>query len=748
MPDDLVREISILPPLSGLYDGLDPSLPDAIYPLTASPDLVNLRVSEGKWSTRRGQTLYKALPGSGDTRMLAAHYEASGRRIRLAARGDGTAAILYDLIQGTDTAFNATSGGTGLGGTVHHRFQGVTLNDRFYFTDRFGVLRVYQESATPQVRAVALPVKPVAAAVAQARTYDVLEPWNGNAGAAPYGWTVTNAAKFDIQDGSGTQTSPVGGPTILLNTLTNPNNSPIFENVSGEVLASNTIAAMVRNTDLPTQVVFQFGFGAADNFTASMDLPIIESWLPWFVNIGLLGSINFKRFMVTENAGAADVFISMLLLPGRLAGAYRWIYTHYDPTTGRESEPSDVSNGGAPLDLSIVGITGQAGTQAAFQKSAVLSFTSDSPGDTSTTQIRIYRNGGVPSLTTDANGRSVWYRVGTVPDLGTTVSGAHAANSNTLNVASSAGFGIGDWIMVAKSSVGTNGEEVLYVTNFGVGTLTVQRGPNDTRGLLNAHTNGQTVEVVFVDNVPNEQVDTSATIDLERDDPPTASLFVSRSPDGRLWLFGPGTTVSVSNRATPERPTDYEVFPRDVDPQTRRSLLQGWDFQIGGDVNDEAIIWGGHFHGEMMALTRRRLYRIHAYSQADWGPSAVEPALEIGCIAGDTVAEIEGWLYWVADGPRIVRWNGVHAPQEISHHRAEECLRAADPTSWGLWFAVGHKVPEGAYYRLYFRAQGALAEPAGVRSMLAFWLGGAASTESPIPLEDMLYWHASDRADA
>lgn len=694
MPDSLVQEVAILPPLQGLQEGLDPALPDGIYAPTFASDMANIRVAGGKWQTRRGQALFLAVPGSGDIRLLAAHYESDGTRIRLAARGDSNAAVLYDYVQGTDSSFNATSGGTGLGGSTYHKFQGVPLNDAFYFTDRAGPLRKYQETPASgnQVRSVALPTRPSAAPGVKARTYDFLEVW---AGAAPFGWTEADDTAFALEDGTSTLESPLGGITALLDTKTSPKNQPISDNVSAESIPSNTIAMWVYNTDLPSKVLFQYGLVLATDFQASMDMPAKNQWLPLFINVGALARLNFKRFAVFENADAADIYLSRIALPGYLQGLYRWVYTHYDPTTGRESEPSDVSNSGTPLDLSAIGTTGQAATAAAFQKSAALTFTSDSGSDSSTTQIRIYRNGGVPALTVDGLGRSVWYRVGTVTDFSTTVSGAHSAGATALTVASGTGIANGDWLVIEKGTVSK--EEYVRVTaGGGTTSLTI------SRGLEYAHSNGVAVQVAFVDNVPNDQVDVSGAIDLERDDPPTGCLFVQRSPDGRLWCFGPGLSVRVSNRATPERPTDYEVFPQNIDPLTRQNPNQGWDFQIHGDPTDESIIWGGFYRGKAHVITQRYIYRIHAASQLDWGPMAVEQVAECGCIAGDTVCEVQGWLYWVAPGPRVVRWNGVNAPQDLSHQRVNERLADAHPDSWGDWHAVSHPTREGPYYRLYF----------------------------------------------
>jgi len=695
-PDELVRILPALPPLLGLLEGLDPSI--ELYPDTASPSLANIRTPNGKWQVRKGVALERYIGGSGDVRLLYTLYEAAGNRVRLAAQGTGASATLFKLLVGTDTAFIAATGGTGLGGTSQPYFQGVTLNDIFYFTDRAGNLRKFQRvpSSGNQVRDVQLPVKPTAAPGVKARTFECLDQFTG---AAPFGWTVADSAKFDIEVGTATLESPIGGVVALLNTKTNPKNSPISKHVTAEAVPSNTIAFWMYASNTPSHVVFQYGQVTANDFTEILNPPTRSQWYPVFVEIGPMGTLNFKQFLVTENGGAADIYVSKLMLPGRLQGSYRWVYTHYDSTLLRESEPSDVSNSGSPMDFSAVGTDFAPATAAAFQKSAALTFTSDSGTDSTTTKIRIYRNGGVPSLTKDQTGLDVWLRVGEIFDQSTTASGAgNTAGSTTFTVASATNIAVGDWLVIEKGTVSK--EEYVRVTSIaGAPALTI------SQPLLYAHANGVAVQIAFVDNVANEQIDVTARIDLERDDPPAASRYVARSPDGRLWLFnvtGKPTGVAVSNRSTPDRPTDYEVFPDGVDPLTRQNPLQGWRFEIGGDSTDESITWGGLFHDGMFAFTRRRLYSINAYAQTDWGPSAIQPVLEAGCIAGDTVQILNGWLYWVAPGPQVMRWSGRGAPEILSHLKVNERLSTAAGSNLDVWFATSYAVQEGRYYRLVY----------------------------------------------
>lgn len=706
MNDGLVHALPIIPPLKGLNEGLDPALPDEIYPPAFSPDLENIRVAEGRWQTRLGMTLLRGIGGTGDVRLLADFYTAAGGRFRLAAQGTNNAAELYDFEEGVDAAFQATSGGTGLGGSTEPYFQGVIQNDRFYFTDRAGAFRRYEPapSAGNQVRSIAQPTAPGAAPLVTPRIYKYLETWPG---AEPFGWTESTAADFDFDDDSSAFPAPDGGKTVKLsiNNSTAPGDR-ITENVSGEVLNSRTIAFWLRCNSTKVAIQFQWGVGSATDFSDPLKVSKPLTWLPHFVNVSGTPTINFKRFLCVEEFDSDEVRIGKLHLPGRLFGQYRWVYTHYDPTTGRESQPSPITNSGAPMDFSLEGANNEPTTVSAFKRAAAISVVSDSGSDTSTTQMRIYRNGGTPSLTVDSRGRTVWYRVGTISDVSTQLNeaGGISAGDTSFDVDDASDLAVGDCLVLDKGTVGT--EEFVVISSIASNTITIQDP------LEFAHADNATVQVAFLDNTPNELVDTSASIDLERGDPPSGVRFVGRSPDGRLWLFGntsKPTQVCVSNRATPERPQDYEVFPDNVDPLTRKNPLQGWRFEIGGDANDEEIVWGGFYRDVATILTRRNLYTIQAASQQDWGALSVQKMFNVGCIAGDTVAEVNGVLYWVADGPRVVRWDGSGPPQDISHNppRINVRLNNAPTTLWKQWFARYHAKREGPYYCLYFTPSGA-----------------------------------------
>jgi hypothetical protein len=712
MPQDgKLGEIKVRGPIKGLLDGVDPALPDDQYPPTHAPSMENIRVSDGTWKTRAGSSLFKTLGGSGDVRGLWHHYENDGTRIRLAARGTGAAATLYDYVEGTDSSFNATSGGTSLGGTAHPYFTGTPLNDRFYFTDRAGALRRYEEapSSGNQVRTVAQPTAPSAAPTCRARfwlRYD----------ASSFG---TNSANFAVSDDIANTYNPIGSststnslPTALFDILSTSAKGERLTK-SAFVTAQNPpnthqVALWVKQSSTKTRYQVELGPTTYD-FTGVIQVPEADKWFPWFMDVGDLGEISRIGVRCIESSAVDELFTSVVVYPGKLAGKYRWVYTHYDSTTGRESEPSGISNSGQPMDFPVKGESYKNETARAMQKCCAMHFTSDSGTDSTTNQIRIYRNGGVPSLTKDSRtNQDIWLRVASVADFATTLAGNIAIGGTSFSLSAAPGqtIPIGTWFVIGP---GTSAEEWVRTTTAitSVGTsasFALANGPNGAAGY--AHSIGDVIKIGYIDNVANEEINVTNRVDLERDDPPSASLFISKAPDGRLWLFGPDMSVAVSNRATPDRPEDYEVFPDGVDPLTRQSLLQGWRFQINGDIDDQKIVWGGFFNGTAHVLTRKNLYRINALSQRDWGPSAVQKRHAVGCIAGDTVAEVNGILYWVADGPRVVRWDGQGPPQVISHQTINTTLSAAPTAYWNQWYATAHARKEGQYYCLFMTKSG------------------------------------------
>jgi hypothetical protein len=698
--DELMQELKVPPTKGGVADGLDPALDGENFPENMLADMENIRCARGLWETRAGMTLWKAQPGSGDVRLLDSISLASGARVRLFARGTGAAAAFYDFEVGTDAVFQATTGGTGLGGTAEPYFQGTVLNDCYYFLDRAGALRKYtpNPAAGNQVTTVAQPAAPASAPGAKPRFYKYLFSFRDSSGAFAKQLTESNAAVYAMSDATATFPNPLGTNTVKLAVVTTGATGATFAVSQSTTLNSDTIAWYYRQSRNRYHQQFEIGFNAYNDLGLAVANrgKKADEWYPKFMAIGGLGTLSYFDWKCV-NAIVSNDYISAMVLPGRLNGPYRWRYTHYDSTTGRESAPSAQSNSGAPIDFSAVGKSDDPNTTGAFRKACALTVASDSGTDSSTNQMRIYRNGGTANLTLDENGKEVWYLVGTIADGKTTLNGAAAKNQSNITVNATTSFAVGDFICINK---GTSTEEYGFVTAKSPTVLTV------SEALLYDHINAEICEVAFCDNVPNEQVDITYRLMVERDDPPSGAKWIARSPEGRLWLFGPQTNIAVSNLPTVDHPHDYEVCPNNVDPLTRRDLLQGFRFKLGGDNTDETITWGGYWNGTMWAFTRRHLYRINAHSQADWAPDAVEKVLNLGCIAGDTVQICDGALVWVADGPRVMRWDGTGAPQSISHERINVRLAAAPSAYWPNWVARYHAQQEGSFYKLYFTPSG------------------------------------------
>ncbi len=702
-------------PSHGLMDGVDSAL--VTWDEEFSPALENVRLSGGTWATRLGYAAYKTLPGSGSVRLLENLYQASGAITRLAAQGNGATAQLYELKEGTDTNFVSASGGGSLGGTSQNLFQGVGHADAFYFTDRAGALRKFRPTNWPlsgtHVVAVTQPVKPSAAATATPRWYNRLEDWAA-------GW---NDSGGDFTDADHTALSPPPSPATKTRLLLLSNSSAVGETITKPTpaanLASHTIAFWVFQDILKSTVDFQFGIGSATDYDVKLrdNSQVAGDWYPIFANIGDIDTLNYVRFQALTAGGTPlGVLVSTLFLPGRLEGQYRWRYTHYDSTNGRESAPSDPTNNGQPLDFSAIGVSWDPNSARAFAKSCALRFTSDSGTDSSTDKIRVYRSGGVSSLTIDENGNDLWLRVGEIPDFATTIShgGGEPANSTLLHLATVPNTLTTDHFIVLEP--GTVGKEeylgITGVTPGTPGTVNVALGGGTSGTTQYAHADASTVRIALIDNVANEMIDVTLPIDVQRDDPPAGARFVARSPEGRLVLLnfsGHPNGIAWSNKPTPDRPHDYEVYPIGVEPLTTRSLTQGWRADYTGDVAaDEEIVWGGYYQEVLYFLTRRALYKVNANSQAEWGPTSLERMHSVGCVAGDTVQEVNGVLYWVSDGPRVMRWGGGgREPENISALRISSHLNAAPQAHWQQWFARTHTLENGHYYKLWITPQGA-----------------------------------------
>lgn len=690
--DGLVRDAECPAPIQGLQDGLDPTL-DAFDPRFA-PTLENLRVGRGLWETRYGISLWRTLPGSGNTTFLGSAVDSTGRRYRLAARGG----VFYDYEEDNgDLAFQSVSGGTGL--STSQKCQGVQLGQYFYFTDRTGALKRYKIDPTSSVATVALPAAPAMPA-ARGRYYGYLETWDG---VAPYGWTISDSSKFDIEDATSTDPWPGAGGTARLHVKTTSSlGQTAKKNVANEELHSNTIAFWFKSTIPKSAIAFRIGFSSDAEAVCRIRPPKKGEWFPIFFDVGILTKINNKQWRVfTDDDAPFNMAVGTMVLPGMLEGSYRYRISNYNSTDSLESGLSPISNDGVPVDLSIIGATYHQETEAAFNKCAAVTWASDSGTDATTDKIRIYRSGGVDELTTQ-NGRDVWIKVGEVLDFSTQLNGAVSAGDTTAILDSVTDLdttGPNNWLVFDR---GTSSEDVRRITAIDAGTKTV----TVDEGFANAHADNAGVQTCFLDNVSNTQIDPTQRMEVERDDPPSGSLWVAKSPDRRLWLFGPEGNVAVSSRSTPERHLEHEVFPDGVDPLTRQDPLQGWRFEIGGDTGEQ-IVWGGFFGGVPTVLTKNGLYQVAAQSQEHWGPHAVTKVLEnVGCLNGETVAEVNGRLVWVTEGPRVIAWDGQSAPQVLSGLKVSSRLEAAPEAYWGNWFARAHAKRDGMYYCLFFTPAG------------------------------------------
>lgn len=711
MPDDLVRERQIPPPLKGFRDGLDAGLDDGLYPLSYSPDLRNIRVAKGQWETRLGTAISVSLPGSGTMHLLANYYPVAGtdaaKRIRVFAR-NGT---LYDFVEGTDTAFQTTSGGSGLG-TTERFYNSVQLGDRLYFLDRVGALRRYESapSSGNQVRSVTQPTAPAASPDVRPRPFKVLTRWAAGEVAA---WNETASGDFDIALDSTNNPSPsiYGGSASLTMTTTSARGKRITRFNSGATLESRHIGFYIKSATTKNLVNYVLGQATVSDFSTPLIPKSANDWEPIFVPTSDLPAPYYVSFFCVNSPTAGQVvWVSDIVLPGKLDGLYRWVYTHYDPTTGRESQPSPITNNGLPLNFATEGESYNSTSTQAMKKSCILIPTTDSGSDATTTKFRFYRNGGTEALTKNTKGQDVWYRVATISDVaalhsdnggGSPATAGDVAIRMAVNPATS-GFAVGDWIVIDKGNAGS--EDFAKITGLTATNIQFTGHP-----LEYSHANGITVAVVFNDNVSNAEVDVTTPIDLARNDPPSVGKWIARTNDGRLAIggfTGKPTGVAFSNRPTPDRPEDYEVFPDAIDPLTYRNPNQGFRAEIGGDSSDEQIMWMGNFGDALYAFTKANLYRITSTSQTSWGPNAFRREFAIGCISGETVAEVNGQLYWVAPGPRVLRWDGSGGPETVSADKVREVLAEAPTSLWTNWFARAHATRDGHYYLLWLTPSG------------------------------------------
>jgi hypothetical protein len=751
--DSSVRQEKLLvAPEEGLLEGIDAA---AIgYPASAAPALQNIRLSRKTWLTRLGQQMQYMAPGSGAVRLLDFLYQQSGAFTWLLAQGTGAGAQLYELKVGTDTGFVVATGGAGLGGTAQPYFQGTTMADQFYLTDRQNALYKYSTTNTPtHLIALTVPTGPAAGLTCVPRPFTVMENyWTA--------WTADSPGNFNQSSDAAANPSPDSSQSSHLNcvsaaalghTVTSTDfrfPAPLGNYVGG---ISHAIAFWVKhdlNADAESIALqVQYGTNTATDYSVSMssNQAKVDTWYPFFIAIGDLGALNFLRVFVQACKGGGSYWNSSMILPGTLEGPYRWVYTYYDSVNLRESAPSPISNNGQPLDFSTEGVSFDMSTAAAFAKACLLIPVIS--GDASVDTIRIYRNGGVPSLSVDANGLPLWLFVDSLSNFATTTASVVAAGDNAVVLtAIPAGpkrlLQAGDWLVFEPGVQGK--QEALQVVSIVGTTVTLTNGLNygltasPPNSFAFAHASGVPVRACYVDNTPNESIQVLNTLDVPiyggevtRGAPVKAARYIQRSPQGRLWAFnytghdpisntdkGHPNGVAISNLATPFRPTDYESFTFGVDPLTRASETMGWNFDIFLSLaQDEEIEWGGFFRGWATIITRNRIYQVTAHSQAEWAPTTVVKIADVGCLpnAGDTVREVDGVLYWVAPGPKVMAWDGSSDPQDISFLKCSVRLKSAPASEWAQWFAVTHRRQEGRYYCLYFASAAGITSGADQR---------------------------------
>lgn len=815
--NDLQRSFTFHAPVKGLLEGRDPALPDDRYSPAFAPELENFRVQQGRWAVRLGLRASDTITGTGRTKYLGSIYlrdahatpgSRVARRIRIAARGALGSLVLYKIEVGVDSNF--TSLVTGLGSaTVDEPLQGVTVRNAWYYTDRAGVLRKISYVVTTLTGATVAPLaKPASAPSVTPGFWGYLEPWIGT---EPFGWTESNAAVFRLReaDDEKTDVDDAGnlGNAVRISTEDNAKGETIRQNTFAQPVESFSIAFQfqTQNTVKPLWT-FDIGLQGAGDFHFQIDPPNRDKVYPKFLPIGNIATINFKRFRCRMNldaTGVARLFLSPLILPGRLQGKYRYRYSYYDTVTLDEGSMSDAT---AVQDFSMVGTDYRSDSwSGGSNKVALLRFTTF--GALSAQSIRIYRSGGVSSLTQDANGQEIWVRVGQVIDLSTTLNGAVTAGAGNLTLTSIANtatppvsLAAGDWLVLEPGTPGAeefvriadyNYSDLRTVTNntqvtsdrrpfiaadagrtltvykgggFNAATVTISSvlagvatvsgsvgthpatagsaalGAVNTSnknllvgwGPIYAHDSGAAAACAFGDNVANDTaaalLPTNRTMP-ERDGPPRGAQWIAKAPDGRIYLanfledrdndgvfeYTRKLGVAVSNMPTPDHPNDHEIFPYGVDPLTRRNPIQGLRFDVGSDTQaGDEITWAGFFNEVYTIFTRRECYQVSAQNQTQWGPNAVVKRLDRGCLAGKTVQILNGALYWVADGPCVLRWDGQGAPEDLSYLRISETLRDApegnpdttnilqnDPTQyWRRWFALAHADENNIYYRL------------------------------------------------
>lgn len=728
-------------PGKGIWQGVSPS--SSIYPSDAAPSLINVRRSGGLWLTRRGQTPWRIIPGFGTTELIYSLYHRS-ERIRLAARGDNNEVALLDWLEGTDSSYQPVldSDGNPVTDLASNRIHAITLTARelTYLVDGLTRMRRYDAATRLCDPVINIAAPTVAPRVFQTQ-YGFFERWSG---AAPFGWTESDPVNFTLTLPPNPAVAPdfdLGDATVSLNSTPDTKGDWVSPRDTGDPplgfeCPSSSLAFWFQQTTRRGLRSVRVGTGKPAEWKGLIDPPLAGVPYVYFIPVAGRNVINYFSFNnVRPNPEIRRTYLSGIILPGRLLGRYQYRYTYYRPSTGQESSPSPAGPN-EPIEV-IEGASYQNTTASGMTRTAVIVHTRN-PDWQAGDKIRIYRNGGVPSLTVEADGSPVWTFLAEIADFETLSDGATMAGDETMDVDDATAFepdtsGQETYYQWALIDVGEDEEEYARVLSVAADTLTFA-DPLDF-----AHPDNAVVQLGYNDNVPNEVLATELrTIDLDRDSPPVGPKWVAETGDGRLWLanfledrdsdttfeYRRALGIAVSNKPTPERPNDQEIFPEFTDPYTGDSLVQGFRFDLPSTPSGDEIMWFGIFQGLPTVLTRQALYRVTSFSQADWSASSVRKILDRGCIAGDAVVQLNGTLIWPSDGPSILQWDGRSAPRDISHLRiagepddqlptylgdappgyeADETVLTTNGLTayWEQWFAVAHAVGSSIYYRLW-----------------------------------------------
>lgn len=728
-------------PVGGIYQGLSPALP--AYNPAWAPSLLNLRVARGEWLCRKGQEADSIIPGVGRTRLLTTFYDGS-TRIRVGARGENDEVGLYYLRVGTDLTWGAVNDQDGnpvtdLASNVCHF---LTVYGQGLLTDQETQLRSFYEDPNAAGTWLSDPVvnlpTPTGAPTVEKTWYGFFERWDGS---PPYGWYESSAdldfhapgssePDFELDEAGTTRLRSDTGARgeFVSKNSTYPQPPPL--NFGAPTAA---LAMWIQQT-IGDRTILQVQMGGQKKNQLQYDIkpPAKDTPYVFFMPMQGLTEIDYFRIKNTNpQTIVRNLFMSGIVMPGQLLGRKQYRFTYYRPSTEQESNASDAGPIDGPLEFTE-GVNNNNSTSVAFQRCAAV-IPIASPVRETGDRIRVYVRGGTAALETDGDGQPVWTFAGEIDDFDTLLNGAITAPDSTFDVDDATPFtpettnGITtyQWGVIDP---GEDAEEFFRVTDVTGNTITT------ADPLQNDHADNAVVQLIFLDNITNTELAAETRVlDLDRDDPPPGAKWIVASPDGRVLAFNfledrDGDDVfeyrrnlgmAVSNQPTPQRRRDYQIFPINPNPYTTNSPIQGFRTDLIIDDMGDEIMWAGIYNGLVTVLTRKKMLVVTGYSQANWYSGNVRKVLDRGCIASETVRQINGLLIFASDGPSILAWNGREV-KDISNLKVsgegntylgnapagyeadDDVLTVAQPNFyWDQWFAVAHAVGASIYYRLW-----------------------------------------------